>query len=1083
MQLDATAPLHNPNTPPTPSFRPTCAALLPPPRRRITMSDNGRSFLITFFVHHVTTGLFLIVLVSNAVASDSDNTLTFEKDIRPIFRVHCFDCHGAVQELKGKLDLRQVRSMAKGGESGPAIVAGQPSESYLIERLRSGDMPPGENRVPPAEIAIIEKWITAGAKTARPEHESIGQGLGITVEERSFWSFQPIKRPQIPEHGTHDRVRTQIDGLILSALPEGKSFAPDADRLTLIRRAYLDLIGLPPSPEDVERWIAISNEQWYETLIDKLLESDHYGERWARHWLDVAGYADSEGYTTSDANREWAWKYRDWVIRALNADKPFDQFLTEQLAGDELAGVRNGDLTSQQIELLTATGFLRMAADGTGSGADNDEARNQVVTDTIRIVSTALLGVSVHCAQCHDHRYDPIPQLDYYSLRAIFEPALDWKSWRTPAQQRISLYTAADRKKAEEVEAEVKTIFAEKSAKLAEYMAKALDKELEKYAEPLRGQLRQAYKTPGAKRTAEQSALLKQHPSLNITPGNLYQYIAASRDELKKFDTRIKAIQAKKPPEEFLRTLVERTNHTPTTVLFHRGDFRQPKQTVVPAGLTVVAAEDERAEFSLNDETLPTTGRRLAFAKWLTSGQHPLVARVIVNRVWMHHFGRGLVATPADFGKLGSRPTHPKLLDWLAAEFMQQGWSLKKLHRLILKSTVYRQSSEVRDPSLPVSAYASKPLIRLEAEIIRDRMLAVSGTLEATLFGPPVGIKEDDTGQVIVAGQTRRSIYTRVRRSQPVSLMQAFDAPVMEINCEIRSVSTVATQSLMLLNGDFALTQATHLAARAHREALPLEEPLLATLPKIPSPLSSVWLFGYGRFDAEAKQTVFEPLPHWTGSVWQGGPEVPDPKLGWVILRAGSGHPGNTPEMSAIRRWIAPRDGVVEIAGSLKHDSDNGNGVRGLVVSSQYGVVLDGVAFHSDFETKVSGLAVEQGDSIDFIADNNGDVTSDSFSWAVTILLKTADAKQLEFSSEKEFHGPLLPSGTIVAQIVRAWQLALGRRPAKDELYTATDFVARQVAYLHNHPKQLPKDTSAAKQALTNVCQTLLICNEFLHSD
>jgi len=1016
-------------------------------------------------------------------ATDTPAGLTFEKDIRPIFRAHCFDCHGAVEKMEGELDLRLVRLMTAGGDSGPAIVAGKPDESYLLDRLRSGEMPPGENRVPATEIATIEAWIADGAKTARPEPENIGPGLGMTFEERSFWSFQPIKRAAIPSHPKSTRIRTAIDAWILSAMPSGHSFAPDADRLTLIRRAYLDLTGLPPSPEDVQRWTANTGEPWYDQLIDELLESKHYGERWARHWLDVAGYADSEGYTTADANRDWAWKYRDWVIRALNADKPFNAFITEQLAGDELAGPRDGDLTAEQIELLTAVGFLRMAADGTGSGANNDEARNQVVTDTVRIISTSLLGVSVHCAQCHDHRYDPIPQSDYYSLRAIFEPALDWKAWRTPAQHRVSLYTAADRQKAAEVEAEVKVVAAEKAVKLAEYMAEALEMELKKYDEPLRAQLSEAYKTASGERTDAQNALLKQHPSVNISPGNLYQYIASSKEELKKFDDRIGVIRAKKPPEEFLRTLIEPVNHAPVTVLFHRGDFQQPKQTVPPAGLTVVAPEGARAEFPLNDPALPTTGRRLAFAKWLTSGEHPLVARVAVNRVWMHHFGHGLVETPADFGKMGVRPTHPELLDWLAAEFVQQGWSFKQLHRLIMTSTVYRQSGKVGEPSLPASAYAAKPLIRLEAESIRDRMLAVSGALEPTLFGPPVEVKEDETGQVIVNRQTRRSIYTRVRRSQPVSLMRAFDAPVMETNCESRSVSTVATQSLMLMNNELVLSHATNLASRAEREAIPLEKSLLATLPTIPPPPTSVWEFGYGKFDTKTNQTAFTPLPHWTGSVWQGGAVVPDPTLGFVLLRVDSGHTGNTAETSAIRRWVAPRDGVVSVAGTLKHPSENGDGVRGLVVSSQAQVVLDTVAFHGEVETKVSDVAVKKGETIDLIVDNNGTVTSDGFSWSVSLVLTPTDAAPITFSSNEGFHGPLVTSETVVAQIVRAWQLALARDPTAEELQASTNFVARQIDYLQAHPAQLPKDVSAAKQALTNVCQTLLICNEFLYID
>ncbi|MFG0333479.1 MAG: DUF1553 domain-containing protein, partial [Maioricimonas sp. JB049] len=761
-------------------------------------------------------GLVLLVLTPSFTRAD-ERELTYEKHIRPIFRAHCFDCHGATEEIEGGLDLRLVRFLKKGGDSGPAIVPGNLDESYLIERVRSGDMPPGEGTVSPEELETLQQWVVQGAKTARPEPESIGPGLGITPEERSFWSFQPIHRPAVPPVAPPQqaRVRTPIDALILDAMPDGLAFSEDAARFTLIRRAYFDLIGLPPTADELQRWMSDSGDDWYERLLTELLDSPHYGERWGRHWLDIAGYADSEGYTVADAVRPWAWKYRDWVIRSLNEDKPFDQFLVEQLAGDELAGPRNGDLTPAQIELLTATGFLRMAADGTGSGANNAEGRNQVMTDTLKIVGTSLLGMSLQCAQCHDHRYDPIPHTDYFAIRAVFEPALDWKSWKVPNARRISLYTEADRKQAAEIEAEAQKVAAEKKEKQAEYMEQALEKELAKFEEPLREQLRTAYKTPAGERTDEQKALLDSHPSVKITPGVLYQYLPDAAEDLKEYDKRIAEIRAKKPPEEFIRALVEPAGHTPETRLFHRGDYEQPKQVVAPGGLTVAAPEGEYPEFPADDPDLPTTGRRLAFARWLTSGQHPLVARVIVNRVWMHHFGRGLVSTPSDFGKLGGMPTHPELLDWLASEFMQSGWSLKKLHRLILTSTVWRQQSAVdaQDPRYAIdstnSYYWRKPLVRLEAELLRDRMLAATGRLDRTLFGVPVSVKENETGQVVVDGeQTRRSLYIQARRSQPVAMLQAFDAPVMETNCERRPVSTVATQSLMLLNGEFILDQA-----------------------------------------------------------------------------------------------------------------------------------------------------------------------------------------------------------------------------------------------------------------------------------
>lgn len=782
------------------------------------------------------TLLALILCSLSAQFAVADDQMTFENDIRPIFRAHCFDCHGATSELKGGLDLRLVRLMQVGGESGPAIVPGQPDASYLLQRVHSGEMPPGEKKVTAAEREVLARWIQAGAPTTRPEPESIPPGLGVTPEERAFWAFQPIQRIDVPALSgfpADQRIRTPIDAILMQSTtgagpghsgeadsqPAG-GFAPDADRRVLILRAWFDLLGLPPSPEDVRRWLDDPRPDWFEHLLTELLQSPHYGERWARHWLDVAGYADSEGYTTADAERPWAWKYRDWVIRAINDDMPFDQFITEQLAGDELAGPLSGDLSPRQIELLTATGFLRMAADGTGSGADNPEGRNQVMHDTLKIVGTSLLGLSLHCAQCHDHRYDPIPQADYYALRAVFEPALDWQAWKSPSARLVSLYTADDRRLASEVEAEAQAVAAEKAAGLSEYMQQALSTELEKYQEPLRSQLRAAYETEAAQRTAEQQQLLAQNPSINITPGNLYQYIPDSQPKLAEFDKRMGEIRAKKPVEEFLRALVEPAGHVPETRLFHRGDYQQPKDPVPPGALTVTAPEGDRVSFAVDDEALPTTGRRLAFARWLTSRANPLFARVVVNRIWMHHFGKGLAATPGDFGRLGARPSNIVLLDWLADEFVSSGWSLRHLHRLILSSTAWRMQRGVGSADSQLANVIPDSLQRLDAESLRDRILFVAGRLDTTLYGPPIKVAEDDTGQIVVdASSGRRSLYIQARRSQPVAILQAFDAPVMETNCEVRTSSTVAPQSLMLMNSGFVLDMAAAFADRVAREA------------------------------------------------------------------------------------------------------------------------------------------------------------------------------------------------------------------------------------------------------------------------
>ncbi|MCA9026814.1 MAG: PSD1 domain-containing protein [Planctomycetaceae bacterium] len=1032
-------------------------------------------------------GINLTSAASLAVGED----LTFEQHIRPIFRQHCFDCHGAEDEKKGNLDLRLVRLMSTGGDSGAAIVTGNPDESLLIQRVRAGEMPPGEAKVTPEELAVLESWVSAGARTARPEPESIGPGLGVTPEERAFWSFQPIKRPEIPTFPEDARVRTPIDALLIKEIqPEGLGFSLDADRHTLMLRAYFDLIGLPPTADEAERFLSDASPDAYAKLIDELLQSPHYGERWGRHWLDIAGYADSEGGTDADAERPWAWRYRDYVIRSFNADKPFDQFIIEQLAGDEMAGPQEGDLTDKQIELLTATGFLRMAADGTGSGADNPEGRNQVIADTISIVGTSLLGLSLGCAQCHDHRYDPIPQSDYFAIRATLEPALDWQSWKTPPQRQVSLYTAADHALAAKIEAEAQKVAAEREVKQTQFMAEALTKELEKYEEPLRTELRTAYETADGDRTDEQKALLKEYPSVNISPGVLYQYNQAAADDLKKFDTQIAEIRAKKPEHEYLRALVEPAGHAPVTKLFHRGDYRSPKFDVEPASLTVTAPEGERPIFPSDDELLPTTGRRLAFAKSLTNGRNPLVARTIVNRIWLHHFGRGLVGTPSDFGRLGTPPSHPELLDWLADEFMASGWRVSHLHKLIMTSTAYQQSS-VRSPQAaeidPENQYYSrKPLQRLEAEVLRDRMLATTGHLDRTLFGKPVPIKEDDVGQVIVdESQHRRGIYIQQRRSRPVALMQAFDAPVMQVNCDMRQSSTVATQSLMLMNGEFVLSQAKQLAQLA--EANPdstLDEQTLATLPEVPS-LLSPWQFGYGSYSPEISEAVsFQLIPHWTGSGWQGGAELPDPQTGWVILNAGGGHPGGGAEQAVIRRWVSPASGQLKITGSLHHPSENGDGVCGRVVSSRAGQAGEWVAQHSTVETPVEGISVEAGDTIDFITDCREQETSDSFGWSVTLTLTSSEGTTKAWSSESGFHGPESPEPPPLAQQAsRAWKLAYFRPPTHEELEVAVQFLADQLNTIEVHQTSLPEGVTPSRQAMTNLCQALLTSNEFLYID
>jgi mono/diheme cytochrome c family protein len=869
-------------------------------------------------------------------ADDAGRELTYEQHVRPVLKAHCFQCHGEDGQLKGGLDLRLKRLMETGGDSGPAIVRGKPDESLVVEKIRSGEMPPVDKKLSADEIETVVRWIGAGAKTARPEPEQIGAGPSFTDEERNYWAFRPVCRPAPPI--VEAPVSTPIDAFLLARLErEGLTFSPEAEKATFIRRASFDLVGLPPKPEEIDAFLADSSPDAHERLIERLLASPHYGERWGRHWLDVAGYSDSEGYTDEDTPRASAFRYRDFVIRSLNEDKPFDRFIQEQLAGDEMLSPPYTNLSPDAIEKLTATGFLRMSPDGTASGGvDQNVARNQVIADTLQVVGTSLFGMTVHCAQCHDHRYDPIPQVDYYRLRAVFEPALDWKNWRSPPAREISLYTDADRALAQKIQAEAAEVDGERGRKAQEYIDRTLEEELLLVPENVRDALRTAYKTADKERTGDQQTLLKEYPSVaNISVGSLYLYdqrrdakarqIDARRDEiakrfvaetrarelakvpeaeraalenalavtaeqrtseqaalvqkypgvsvaaatlekfnpeaaaelaadaemaatlratkaaedLKRYSERAAEIRAKIPPEQFVRALTEVPGPAPATFVFRRGDFRQPKEEVSPGDLTVLGGGG-LTDILPDDPGLPTSGRRLAFARHLTDGRHPLVARVIVNRVWLHHFGRGLVGTPGDFGVLGERPTHPELLDWLADEFVARGWSLKELHRLIMRSTAYRQSSrrneqsEVIDPDNRL--YSHMSIRRLEAEIVRDALLSVSGQRQDKMFGPPVPVMEDEVGQIVIGRENldgerkptgaaslggdeyRRSLYVQVRRSRPLAILETFDSPVMSPNCERRSFSTVASQSLVFMNSSSVVESAGQFAARLERE-------------------------------------------------------------------------------------------------------------------------------------------------------------------------------------------------------------------------------------------------------------------------
>jgi hypothetical protein len=788
------------------------------------------------------------IVLLNALSA-AESVRTFEVDVRPIFKAYCFPCHGEEGKSEGNLDVRLVRLLMKGGDSGPAVVAGKAEQSYLIDRLVRGEMPPGEKKLSAKDLQVIREWIGQGARTARPEPTHADQ-LAFTDEERAFWSFQPVVAPPIPKVEAAERVRTPVDAFVLERLErasssnERLSFAPDADKRTLIRRAYFDLLGLPPSPEDVDAFLADDDPQAWPRLLDRLLESEHYGERWARHWLDVAGYADSDGYSEPDRIRESAWKYRDYVIRSLNTDKPLDQFLVEQLAGDELVARPYRNLSEADKDRLIATGFLRNAPDGTADRAvDQNVARNEVISDTINIVSTSLLGLSVGCARCHSHRFDPISHQDYYRIRAIFEPAYDWKKWLLPEARRISLWNDAERQRAEEVDAELVQAANERNEQLRQHRSEVLDMELAKLPAELQAQaemIRDAVLNRSSRnRTPEQAALLKQYPKLDVAVGTLAQaHQERYQRELADYNRRVAKITAQRPADNFVRALFETPGQVPVTHLFRRGSHTQPGEEILPGELSILTRGDVSVVPAKNDE-LETTGRRLAYARHLTNGRHPLVARVLVNRIWMHHFGRGIVGTPSDFGAQGERPTHPELLDWLADFFVKSGWRLKEFHKLLMMSTVYRQSStrtsllDAVDPDNRLLGRMN--LRRLDAESIRDAVLAVSGNLNATRYGPPMPVTADGVGRVVIGtprndregrvipltgdAAFRRSIYVQARRTLKLGMLDAFDYPSMTPNCQQRNASTVASQSLWFMNNEELVKQSEIFADRVIREA------------------------------------------------------------------------------------------------------------------------------------------------------------------------------------------------------------------------------------------------------------------------
>ncbi|HWE35193.1 MAG TPA: DUF1549 and DUF1553 domain-containing protein [Isosphaeraceae bacterium] len=641
-----------------------------------------------------------------------------------------------------------------------------------------------------------------------------------SAEQRSHWSFRVPKRPALPAVKGSGWVRNPIDAFVLAGIDEVHlAPAPEADRRTLIRRLSFDLTGLPPSPEEVEAFVDDRAPDAYERLVDRLLESPHYGERWARPWLDLARFAESDGFK-SDKTRPDAWRYRDWVIRALNDDMPYDRFVRLQLAGDEVA---SGD-----AEAFIATGFNRQwpFEDNNKVPGLNRQLMLEDMTDTTAAV---FLGLTVACARCHDHKYDPISQKDYYRFQALFAASTPRDDYPMAGPFAVAMHAAVAAEHQARLDAARRALATIEQP----YLPRLLEEKLAK----LPADVRKALETSPEERSAFQEDLLRKNAALMaVEPKRMRS--AMTPDDLRRWEAERQTMAGltKQAPAP-LPTATGMADAGPTAPpvrLLRKGNYTSPGEAVAPGFLSVLEP-DPTAFRAVPSAT--STGRRTALADWLTRPDHPLTSRVLVNRLWQHHFGRAIVSTPSDFGAMGAEPSHPELLDWLATELIARGWSLKAMHRLMVTSATYRQSSipsaeaSAKDPDNTFLARMGRH--RLEAEAVRDAMLAVAGRLDLRLGGPsvfpdlPPGVQTRGGWETSKsrADRDRRSIYVFARRNLKYPLFDAFDAPDTNLTCPERNVSVNAPQALMLLNSDLILELARSFAGRVLTDVAARDDP------------------------------------------------------------------------------------------------------------------------------------------------------------------------------------------------------------------------------------------------------------------
>ncbi len=951
--------------------------------------------------------LRLLLVVGIWLLAAPARATPFDDTIQPVLKTHCVRCHGPNQPKAG-LNLSTAAGLARGGESGPAVNASAWQQSLIWQRVADQEMPP-DRPLPEAEQELLRKWLENGAA-----------GLAAPSSEGSdHWAFQPLRRLPAPHVEQEHRARTDIDCFLLARLePAGLTFAPDAARATLVRRVSLALTGLPPTLAELTQFEQDTAPGAYARLVDRYLASPRYGEHWGKHWLDAAGYADSNGYFSADTDRPLAYRYRDYVIRALNADKPFDQFVREQLAGDEMSGFRAGQPTTPEaIELMIATHFLRNGQDGTDIGVQEPEAfeidRRAALEACVQVTASSLLGLTLHCARCHDHKFEPLTQLEYYQFQAIVFPAFNPQDWMNPKDRIAYAYLPGEKEAWQQQEQSLQRQLAELRDAYVAWLAEhrepgevlflasfenddwqagwsntapgddqpggqvSLSDSTPHAAQVVGGRLRiltgageawlstadkfdwtpnetgawieatftlvdnkvgggpaerigytiaahdydDSSSTEGGNllidgNPAEATSIYRDYPGTDskimgqigeqgYAPGRSYgvritnadegkftlehlvdgvpdgkslelqaadlpdggfaffyccnrsyvvddvriersttntsnqlaaEELAALRKQLAErraeYARQRQAVEGQRTPEpgRAIAWVTDKSAQPPTVPFLTRGLYHERGPGVDPGVPRILS--DSAATYlpRTGPFEFPSTHRRTALAEWLTQPEGraaALLARVHVNRIWRQYFGRGIVATTDNLGQSGAAPTHPELLDHLAAIFIDEGWSQKAVHRAILLSTAFRQSSAPRDEGLaadPENRLLWRwPLRRLEAEVLRDSMLAVTGQLDLTPYGPYVPTSQSPVGEVVVdssvPGARRRSVYLQQRRSQTLSLLRVFDAPALATVCSTRPSSTVPLQALALMNSDFAVTCREQLAERLLAEA------------------------------------------------------------------------------------------------------------------------------------------------------------------------------------------------------------------------------------------------------------------------